>query len=141
MAHSRSIWAQSSIPTRVAAGVVVIVGFVFLFSIVDIFGNRISLLANVVFALISPGLCAVAFLFLSIGLTRMRQEHVAWHKEQNFLQGLEYVFLAITSFMTVLSINNILPHLLAFILGITFGILALLCIMRSILVNQVNLRR
>ena len=141
MAHSRSIWAQSSMPTRVVAGVVVIVGFVFLFSIVDIFGNRISLLANFVFALVSPAMCAVAFLFLSIGLIRIRQEHVAWHKEQNFLQGIAYAFLALTSFMTLLLINNILPHLLAFILGITFGTLALLCIMRSILVNQVNLRR
>ncbi|MHB8598044.1 MAG: hypothetical protein ACYDER_14665 [Ktedonobacteraceae bacterium] len=140
MANSRSVWSQSSIPSKVVAGVVVIVGFALLFFIEYLYGNKATLFGSVVFALVSPGMSAIAILFLSIGLARMRQMNIAWHKEQNFLQGIAYFFLSFSMFMTLLLTNKILPPLLAFSPGITFGIVGFSCIIRSILVNQVNLR-
>jgi len=73
MSSSRSIWAQSSIPTKVVAGVVVIVGFGLLFFVEYLYGNKPGLLGSVIFALISPVMFAVAISFLSVGFTRMRQ--------------------------------------------------------------------
>ncbi|MEO8972701.1 MAG: hypothetical protein ABI406_14010 [Ktedonobacteraceae bacterium] len=141
MANSLSVWAQSSTPSKLVAGVVVIVGFALLFFIEYIYGDKATLLGSVVFALVSPGMAAIAILFLSIGLTRMRQEHIAWHKEQNFLQGIAYVFLSFSMFMILVEISKLIPPLLAFSLGITFAILGFLCIIQSIRANQVNLRR
>ena len=70
----------------------------------------------------------------------MRQEHIAWYKQQVFLLGIAYVFISFTMIMTLGFINNILPHLLAFSLSLAFTVLALLCVSQSILVNQVNRR-
>jgi hypothetical protein len=70
----------------------------------------------------------------------MRQEHIAWYRQQVFLQGIAYVFLSFVFLTILVSFNNILPHLLVFSLGLAFGVLALLCTSQSILVNQVNRR-
>lgn len=141
MANSRSVWTRSSTPGKLVAGVVVIVGFVSLFYIEYLHGDKATLLGSIVFALISPGMAAVAILFLSLGLATIRQERILWYNEQNFLQGIAYLFLSCCMFMTLLLTNRIMPPLPAFVLGITFAILAFLCIIRSILVSQVNYRR
>lgn len=135
-----SVWARSSIPTKVGAGGVVIVGFALLFFEEYILGNKPGLLGSVFYALAPPVMFAEGILFLSQGLTRIRQEHIAWYKQQLFLQGIAFIFVAFAFLMTAGSINKILPPLLALALGLAFIFVAFVCIIQSILVNQVKRR-
>ncbi len=136
MISSRSIWAQSSLLTKFVAGVVVMVGFALLFFVESIYGKKSSLLISVILALIPSVTFAVSILFLSVGLIRMRQEQSTWYKQQNFLLGIVFVFVAFSLLTTVGSVTNILSPLLAFFLGLACIVLAFLCLTWSILSTQ-----
>jgi len=107
MISSRSVWAQSSLPTKIVAGVVVMVGFALLFFVESIYGNKSGLLISVIWAIIPSVVFAVSILFLSVGLIRMRQERSTWYKQQNFLLGIVFVFVAFSLLTVVGSVTNI----------------------------------
>jgi len=141
MISSRSVWTQSSLATKLVAGGVVIVGFALFFFIEYIYGNKSGLLGSVLLALFPSIMLAVSILFLSVGLTEMRKEHIVWNKQQNILSGIANVFLAFSLLTTEGSVSKILPPLLALFLGVTCIVLAFLCIIQSIRVTQVKSRR
>ena len=141
MVSSRSAWAQSSLAARFVAGGVVIVGFALFLFTEYIYGNKSGLLVSILLALAPALMFAVSILFLSVGFTKMRQEHETWYKKQNILLGIADAFLAFTALTTGASINKILSPLLALFLGLTAAVLASLCIIQSIRVNQVKLRK
>src|SRR5215469_2559068 len=145
MEQPRSVWAQSSVRSKVVAGVVAAVGFVLLLLVENTYGtlggNRLGdLLASIIFALVISGVFAIGLLCLSVGSTSMRQEHVAWYTQPVFLLGIELVLVALTLLMLVGSFNHLLPHLLAVALSILCATLGLVCALWSVGVSQAHRR-
>jgi len=129
----------------VVAGVVAVVGFVLLLLVVNTYGNlggnRLGdLLVSILFALVISGVFSIGLLCLSIGSTSMRQEHVAWHNQPVFLQGIGIILAALTLLMIVVSLSHLLPHLLAVALGILCATLGLVCALWSVGVSQAHRR-
>ena len=145
MEGSRSVWARSSVRSKVVAGVVAVVGCVLLFFVENTYGNlggdRLGdLLASAVFALVISGVFAIGLLCLSVGSTSMRQEHVAWYNQPVFLQGIEFVLLALSFLMLVGFFNHLLPRQLAFALSLLCVTLGLVCALWSVGVSQAHRR-
>ena len=145
MERTRSVWAQSSVRTRVVTGVIAIVGFALLFYLEHTYGNLGgntpgNLLASVIFALVTSGIFAIGLAFLLVGLTSMHQEHIAWYNQWVFLEGVGFVLLSFGFLMLVGFFNHLLPHLLALALSLLCGTLALACMMWAIGVSQANRR-
>src|SRR5712691_10867924 len=137
MEGSRSVWAQSSVRSKVVAGVVAVVGCALLLFVENTYGtpggDRLGdLLASVVFALVTSVMFAVALLFLLAGRTSLRQEHVAWYTQSVFLQGIGFVLLALSFLMLIGFVNHLLPRQLALDLSLLCGTLGLACMLWSV---------
>ncbi len=145
MERSRSVWAQTSVRSKVVAGVVAVVGFALLLFVETMYGNlggnRLGdLLASVVFALVTSGIFAVGLVFLAVGRTSLRQEHIAWYNQSVFLQGVGFVLLAFGFLLLVGFFNHLLPRLLALALCLLCGTLGLACMLWAISVSQAHHR-
>lgn len=145
MERSRSVWAQSSVRSKVVAGVVAVVGFALLLFVENTYGNlggnRLGdLLASVVFALVTSYLLAIGLLFLLAGCTSLRHEHVAWYNQSVFLQGIGFVLLAFSFLMFGGALNHLLPRQLALALSLLCVTLGLACMMWAIGVSQAKRR-
>jgi uncharacterized membrane protein len=143
MERPRSVWAQSSVRSKVVSGVVAVVGFVLLLLVVNTYGNLGGdrpgdLLVSIIFALVISGVFAIGLLCLSVGSTSMRQEHVAWYNQPVFLQGIGFILAALTFLMIVGSLSHLLPHLLAAALSILCAMLGLACALWSVGVSQAH---
>ena len=138
MVKSGSVWALSSHPLRLLVGGVFIIGFVLLFLVECLSGNKYGILESILWALTPAGLFAAGILFLFAGLTRTRQEHRAWYKQGNVWQGIGYILMA-SGFLMILivSINVVLPPLLALAIVVIWSMMMFLAIIQSFRVNQV----
>ena len=141
MERSRSVWAQTSVRSKVVAGVVAVVGFALLLFVENTYGNlggnRLGdLLASVILALVTSGIFAIGLAFLLVGLTSMRQEHIAWYNQSVFLQGVGFVLLSFGFLLFIGFSNHLLPRLLALALSLPCGMLGLICMLWAIGVSQ-----
>ncbi len=145
MERSRSVWAQTSVRSKVVAGVVAAVGFALLLFVENTFGNlggdRLGdLLVGIVFALVTSGIFTIGLLFLLARRTSLRHEHVAWYNQSVFLQGIGFVLLAFSFLMLGGYLNHLLPRQLALALSLPCGMLGLICMLWAIVVSQAKRR-
>ena len=145
MERPRSVWAQTSVRSKVVAGVGAVAGFALLLFVENTYGNlggnRLGdLLASVVFALVTSGIFTIGLLFLLAGRTSLRHERVAWYNQSVFLQGIGFVLLAFSFLMLGGYLNHLLPRQLALALSLPCGMLGLICVLWAIGVSQANRR-
>jgi hypothetical protein len=140
--NNQSVWARSSLTVRLTALAVAIIGFLLLYFLEYIYGNKQGdILGSTIYALPVPLWLGLSILFFSAGIRELREKRQPWYKQWLFMNYVAFCLFPFIWFVLLGIVNHIILAPLGFTLeGIIFVLIFGSLIWSIVLFNKKRLR-